>query len=85
MLGSPRNASAFERSGNSMIYPTLGPPVALDAGRLNAPDDVAPIMSCDVRRDCRDIVTEAGDVVYGQVEHEIGLHIPPMSVVSTAG
>jgi hypothetical protein len=35
--------------------------------------------------DCCDVVTEASEVVDGQVEHEIGRHIPPLSVVSTAG
>jgi hypothetical protein len=42
-------------------------------------------MSCDVRRDCCDVVTEASEVVDGQVEHKIGLHIAPMSVISTVG
>jgi hypothetical protein len=33
----------------------------------------------------QDVVTEPSEVVDGQVEHEIGFHIPPMSVVSTVG
>src|SRR5262245_5507440 len=71
--------SISRRPGNTLEscklddHHTLWPRVALDASGHRALDDVATVMSCEVRRDCCYVVTEVSEVIDSQIEHEIGV------------
>src|SRR3954468_714503 len=52
----------------------FGFPITFDGGRLDTLNEISAGMLCDERRNLRDILFEASEIIHRQVEHQIRFH-----------